>query len=436
MGSHMNLCDTAILDLMSEPRAFQSTELNSGLTVIFEPMPWLQTASASLMLPIGSVTDPEGLDGSGTVLFEWLQRGTSQLDSRAFSDSLDALGASRGGSAGREYTTFGASCLAEALPEVLKLIAASILDPRFDENEFPAAQAVALQERASLADNPDQRLFENLGATFFRSAHGRSAYGTDAGLTALTPDLVRMDYNRRVSATGAILGVAGGVTWEVLVDAAESCFGSWQDGGSTYSPPVVLAPGAYLHSQEDTNQVQIGLAFEAVAPTDPFWYHHVVSLQVLSGSTGSRLHTEVREKRGLVYSVGASTRALKGFGYVVGYAGTKPDRASQTLSVIRDELTRMGHGVTRDELERAKTGLLSSLVLQGESSGARANTLVQDIYLRGRPRSLNEIRERLHGISLDEVNQYLADLPEPVPTVVTLGPVPLQDGPSTGKAVA
>ena len=410
---------------MSGPTTFHTQRLSSGLTVIFEPMPWLQTASLSLLLPLGSVTDPEGMDGSGAVLYDWLQRGTARLDSRAYSDALDALGARRGGSAGREYTTFGASCLAASLPEVLALIAEGVRQPRFDEAEFEAARALAIQERGALEDHPDQKLFEALGARFFLSPHGRSAYGSDEGLRALTPERVRSDYVRRVGPEGAILGVAGGVDWAALVDAAEVAFGDWR-GGSAESPDVVIDSGAYEHFEEETAQVQIGLAYQAVSPTDPSWYHHVLGLNVLSGSSGARLHTEVREKRGLVYSVGASSRALRGFGYVVGYAGTKPDRAEQTLSVLRDELRRLGEGVTPEELERARTGLLSNLVMQGESSGARAGALVQDGYLRGEPRSLGEIRERLNRISLHDVNRYLADMPEPLPTVVTLGPVALQ----------
>ncbi len=424
--SHVTGLVTDILNHMPEPSVSQRKELDSGLTVIFEPMPWLKTASASLLLPVGSVTDPEGLDGSSAVLAEWMQRGTRKMNSRAFSDSLDALGARHGGSAGREYTTFGISCLASVLPEALKLIAESIRDPRFDQGEFPGAQAVVVQERASLADHPDQRLFEKLGTTFFSSSHGRSPYGTEEGLKALTPTIIKNDYWRRVSPKGAILGIAGWLSWETVIKAAESNFGNWKQKGSANPPSVSVAPRTYVHSQEDINQVQIGLAFETTAPNSPFWYHHVIGLQVLSGSTGSRLHTEVREKRGLVYSVGASTRALKDFSYVVGYAGTKPDRASETLRVVQDELSKMRKGINKEELERAKTGLLSSLVLQGESSGARATALTQDAYLRGRSRSLDEIHKKITVLSLDEVNQYLFALPAPSPTVVTLGPVRLQ----------
>ena len=406
---------------MSDP-GFYTQRLDSGLTLIFEPMPRLATASMSLLVPVGAVTDPEGLEGSAAVLYDWLQRGTERLGSRLYSDALDALGARRSGSAGREFTTFGASCLADSLPEVLLLLAEALTRPGFEESEFEAARSLALQERAALEDQPDQRLFEHLGDRFFRSAHSRSPCGSNRGLSALTPERVREDFSRRVGPEGAILGVAGGIAWEALVEAAEAAFGDWR-GGTTTSPAVEVEVGGRYHLEEETAQVQIGLAYRALAPTDPDWYHHVLGLNVLSGGAGSRLYTEVRERRGLAYSVGVGNRALRGFGYVVGYAGTKPDRAEQTLSVFRTELRRLGEGVSAAELERARTGLLSSLVMQGESSGARASALVQDGFLRGAPRSLGEIQERLTRLTLEEVNTHLAGRPDPLPTVVTLGPV-------------
>src|SRR5690606_11441707 len=129
------------------------------------------------------------------------------------------------------------------------------------------------------------------------------------------------------------------------------------------------------------------------------------------------------EKRGLVYSVSAFSRSMKGFGYTVGYAGTTPDRAEETLTVFLGELRRMAQGVAESELERARTGILSGLVMQGESSGATAGRLAADMFTLGRARTLDEIRTRIEAVDLVTLNGYLAANPLPEPTVVTLGPV-------------
>jgi predicted Zn-dependent peptidase len=128
-----------------------------------------------------------------------------------------------------------------------------------------------------------------------------------------------------------------------------------------------------------------------------------------------------------VYSVGASYRALHGFGYTLGYAGTTPERADETLRVVLAELGKLSQGVEADELERARTGILSSVVMQGESSSARASRLASDALLQGRARTLDEIRGEVEKVDLKRINDYLAEHPFPEPTVVTLGPKPLAD---------
>ncbi|MCW5820437.1 MAG: insulinase family protein, partial [Trueperaceae bacterium] len=172
----------------------------------------------------------------------------------------------------------------------------------------------------------------------------------------------------------------------------------------------------------DSSQVQIGLAFPSPAPGTDDMYVYLLALEVLSGSMGARLFTEVREKRGLVYSVSAFFRALRGFGYTLGYAGTTAERASETLEVFLAELARLAEGVSDAELERARTGLLSSIVMAGEASGATAGRLSNDVVLFGRPRTAAEITARIDGVTLSQVNRYLAANPVPQPTVVTLGP--------------
>jgi len=400
--------------------------LDNGLWLLFEPMPWLPTLSTTLMLPFGASTDPDALEGSATVLHDWLQRGAGALDSRAHSDALEGLGVRRGGGAGREMASLAASFLAAELPDVLPLIASMAAEPRLEEAEFAPARELAQQELQSLADNPTQRLFNELMGRFLEGGPGRSPFGSEAGLAALTTASVRQDAARRLGPDGAILALAGGADWETVKAGAEQAFGDWTGETVSLPDPVRSAPGR-SHVQADSAQTQIGLAFPAPAPSDPDVYAYDLALHVLSGSMGARLFTEVREKRGLVYSVGASYRALHGFGYTLGYAGTTPERADETLRVVLAELAKLSQGVEADELERARTGTLSSVVMQGESSAARASRLASDALLQGRARTLEEIRNEVEKVDLKRINDYLAEHPFPDPTVVTLGPKALAE---------
>lgn len=396
-------------------------KLPNGMTLLFEPMPWLPSVSLTIMLPLGAATDPEGREGSATVLHEWVSRGAGELDSRGFTEALDALGVRRGGSAGVETSTWSASLLATALPAALPLLADELRRPRLATGEFEGARELALQELASLEDQPMQRMFEHLHRRLFRSPHGRSAYGTREGLAALDPESVRADYERRFSPEGAVMAVAGGVGWEELQDLVEGIFGDWR-GPKPERPGVEIAPAERHHVSADTAQVQIGLAYPGLGPTDTDWYLQSLALNVLSGGMGSRLFSEVREKRGLVYSVGASAQALRGYGYILGYAGTTPEKAQETLDVMTAEFEGLSRGVMQDEFTRARDGILSSLVMQGESSGARAAALVRDQYLRGAPRTLDAITDAYTAISLNELNDFVNGRTLAGPMVLTLGP--------------
>ena len=395
--------------------------LDNGLTLLLEPMPQLPSASFELLLPMGSATDPLGLEGSAAVLRDWLFRGAGERSSRQLSDALDELGVRRGGHASVEQATFSASLLADVVKPALRLFADALQRPHLLDSEFEPAKALTLQELASLDDNPVQRMFVALSEQYFASGHGRSPYGSHQALTTMTAEQVRQDYARRVSPRGAILAVAGGIAWEELLPAVEASLGSWQ-GPPPEPLEVNLRPVGVHHLPAETAQVQIGVAYQGVAPGEPGYYEYALATAVLSSGMSSRLFSEVREKRGLVYAVAAVNRAVRGLGYTLGYAGTTAERADETLSVLLAELRRLSEGVSGEELARARTGILSHLVMQGESSGARASALARDSFLFGQPRTLSELRRLIEQVELDSLNAFLATQHDKAFTIMTLGP--------------
>jgi predicted Zn-dependent peptidase len=318
-------------------------------------------------------------------------------DSRQLSDALDDLGIDRGGGAEVEYTTFGGATLGDYLPDALTLYADIIRRPyllkeEFPQEEFEAERVLALQALESLEDNPARKMFVQLRRVHFPDNYGRSALGTREGLRALTTGSVRDDYATRFRPEGAILALAGGVDFDDVVQRVEDLFGQWS-GELTQPPlPTPVDHGAVHHIQQETSQQHIGVAYAGVPVTEPHFYNYRVAISVLSGGMGARLFTEVREKRGLVYSVSASASSLRGCGFTLAYAGTTPDRSQETLEVLLNELRRIGdgstaNGVTEEEVERAKVGMLSELVMQEESSRARASAIAQRSVHAG-PRAL------------------------------------------------
>ena len=151
-----------------------------------------------------------------------------------------------------------------------------------------------------------------------------------------------------------------------------------------------------------------------------------LAVEVLSGGMSGRLFTEVREKRGLCYSVWAGYSSLKGQGSILGYAGTSNDRAQATLDCFVAELHRLSDGVTQAELDRAKTGLKASTIMQGESTSARAGAIAHDFFIRGRIRTLDEIKDAIDAVTLEQVNAYLKKHKPGPFTIVIVGPKELK----------
>jgi len=398
----------------------------NGLTLVAERIPGLRSAAFNLSLPAGSANDPAGREGAATVLESYVYRGAGDRDARTLSDTLDALGVQRAGGTDVESTGFGGACLGDDLHAVLAIYADIVRRPHLRPEDLEAVRSGALQELAALQDNPPGRVAAALWKSYFDGPHGRIPLGTREGLEALDTANLRADFNRRYSPADAILGVAGNIAWPRLKAKVKKLFGDWSGEPSTLPEPEMVEGTRVELIQEETNQVQISLAYPAVPPGQPEVYTSLVALHVLDGGSSARLFTEVREKRGLVYAVRATRMAWKGHAAVRAYAGTTPANAQETLDVIIGEIGKLARGVTQDEFTRAKTGLKSAIILQGESSAARANSIVRDQYLLGRPRSLEEISEAINRVTREDVDRHLA-LHQPSDFVVAvIGPQPVE----------
>jgi predicted Zn-dependent peptidase len=404
----------------------QTAVLENGLTIVAESIPGVRSAAFVLLLSAGAVTDPTGREGLATVLEGLVYRGAGDRDARALSEAIDALGVQRSGGAELEHTSFGGSMLSDDLERALALYADIVRRPRLPADQLPAERDLALQKLDRLNDNPTEKLFVELRRVYFASPHQRTTLGTRAGLEAITPADVLEDHARRYRPDGAILAVAGNIDWPRLRAAVEDLFGDWRG-----SPPPVPAPSIegrtrYAHIEQDTAQEQIGVAYPAVTLGQPGYYETRVIIEVLSGGMGARLFTEVRERRGLVYSVRASHMAIRGTGVIYAYAGTTPERSQETIEVLLAELKRVADGVSEEEIQRAHIGLLSALVMQGEASRSRAQAIARDQYLLGRVRSLEEIRAEITRVTPASVVAFLRERPPGEFTVVTLGPKVLE----------
>ncbi len=406
-------------------RSIETHQFDNGLVLLAEPTPELESAAFTLLAPCGSSADPADRLGLASLLCDMSFRGAGPRDSRAVITDLENLGVDRGESVGPAHTGFSGATLADNLYDALAIYADIVRRPQLPEDKLDAARQVCLQEIHGVEDEPSQKMMDQLRRRAYPEPWGRPSHGDEPGVTAATLADVRRQWQLHFGPNGAILGVAGAIQWNRLRDCVESLFGDWE---SVDAPSVVEQPHAAgaEHTPFDVNQCHIGIAFPTVPFSDPQYLQAWAAVGVLSDGMSSRLFTEVREKRGLCYSVSATLQSQLSRARVFCYAGTTAERAQETLDVTLAELVKLGAGIEQAELDRLKARIKSGLILQQESTAARSGVITRDWYHLGRVRTLDEVSRKVDELTADSINAYLSAHPPKDFTFATLGPQPLK----------
>lgn len=396
-----------------------------GMTLLVEQMPNVSSLALAWLLPAGAAADTADGDGHAALLSEILYRGAGGLTSRQLSESFDRLGVQRSSHVQTHHLRISAVLLGDRLEDGLRLLTSVVRSPALDAESLEPVRSLCLQSLQSLDDDPQHLAMLRLRERHLAPPFNRSGYGQADVLQGATIQDLREKWSRQFVPAGSILAVAGAVEPRLLAAQLDELLSGWE--GSCEEPVEAASPDrSPLHIEQETAQVHIGLAYAAPQESDANSMLERLAVNVLGGSTSGRLFTEVRQKRSLCYSVGASYRSGRDDGMVTIYAGTTPDRAQETLDVCIEEIRRLSDGIEEGEFHRAATGLKSHLIMQGESTGARASALAADQFRLGRPRSLEEIAAAVDAITLDQLNAYIACRRPEALTVVSLGPVELR----------
>ena len=283
------------------------------------------------------------------------------------------------------------------------------------------SRQLAVSELQGLDDDPRQKIMTLLYEQFYPDPLGRPAIGKLDQLGALSFEKTADIVKKMFDPSKTLFSICGNYDFDAVCKQIENLFDIQSDQRLTEEQPVSKEKHN-SHFPSEGAQVHIGLMTPAPTIDSDAYYEVAAAVSILSGSMSSRQFTEVREKRGLCYAVGASYKTLKDYAGISCYAGTTPDKAQQTLDVILEQFRQLKDGISEDELQRAKIGLKTSLIMQGESTSARSSGIAADYFLLGRVRDLAEIREKIEALSIDSVLGFLKKHPFEDFTIVTLGP--------------
>jgi predicted Zn-dependent peptidase len=402
-----------------------SQTLDHGLQVLFEPDDSVASVGVRWLLPLGSAIDPPQSIGLTTLLSELIFRGAGSWSSREHSDAFDRLGVRRSSLVQTHHLRIDATFLADRWSEALDLVVPMAIDPTLPEPELDPTRRLCLQSLESLEDEPQHQVMLRLKERHLPSPFNRDGYGQVEVLQQADIKTLRDHWNSFALPGGSILGLAGNIDPEQVIQKLSPMLENWK--GCAHEPDdSESAPRGTMTITQDTAQVHIGVAFDAPSEPDEDSMLERLAIGVLSGSSSGRLFTEVRQKRSLCYSVGASYGGGRDWGLVSMYAGTTPERAQETLDVSLGEIHRLKEGVELEEFDRVVIGLKSQLIMQGESIPARASAIAHDFFRLGRARSLEAIEAEIDAITLDQLNAYLARRDFGEFTIVSIGPVELK----------
>ncbi len=396
-------------------------KLNNGMTAVGIEVPGVQSAAFEFLIPAGAAVMPDGCCGAPAVIEDWIFRGAGGKTSRELNDLMDGLGLHRASSVDSRHITIAAAMEAKSLPKTVELYADVILRPALDDKQFEYSRQLAIQGVMSLDDDPRHKIMLLLKENFYPDPLGRNTVGKLDELQNLTPDKCRQIIAENFKISDCILAAAGKIDFDCLCRQAEYLFGSKKS-----QPAREIShkrqPLGYHHYPYEGAQVHIGIMTESVTPKDPHYYDARLAVAILSGGMSSRLFTEVREKRGLCYAVGANYHSLREMAGICCYAGTTPDKAQQTYDILIAEFRKLAQGITQEELNRAKTGLESSLIMASESTIARSGAAGSDYYMLGKVKTIEEIRKGIEKTTVKSILEYLHKHPFEKFCSVTIGP--------------
>ncbi len=391
---------------------FPRHRLANGLQIVAQPMEGVESVALGYTIVAGA--RDETLDESGISHFvESLGfQGTQTRSVQALTEAFEDIGAGTGSGAGTEFTSFSASLLGRNLEKAVELLTDVVLHPGFVEDEIPKARDRILQEIAQAEDEPMRKVLDLLRREYFRGHPlGNEVTGTTDSISSLTRTDLQTYWRRRYGAGAVLFSIAGKFDFDRVVAQIEDLCQDWPAGESEDmpAPPAPVKHAVVVH--KDTQQQHIGIAVPAVGITSPDYYAVALMATTLGGSMNSRLFVEVREKRSLAYGVGAYFTPLRDVGMLQVYAGTVPEKADQTVQVVRDELGKLAvSGVTEDELRRSKTLLKSRVIMRSESSGARRGAIASGWLYERHIRTLDEIKDLIDQVTTEDIARVAASL--------------------------
>ncbi len=401
----------------------RETSLESGLRVVTHQMDHLESAALGVWVGAGSRSEYENEHGLSHLLEHMAFKGTHSRSATDIAEEIEAVGGEVNAATSVETTSYYARVLKDDVPLALDILSDILSNSVFDPAELAREQHVILQEIGAAMDTPEERVYDNFAETAFPGQPiGRTILGTAETVKAAGSPMLGEYLDRHYRGPGMVVAAAGSIGHDKLIDLAAEAFGNLaREAGP--APVGATYQGGESREQRDLMETQIMLGFEGMRYGSDDFYTAQILAAIIGGGMSSRLFQEVREKRGLCYSIYAFHWSFADTGVFGIHAATGPEDVDELMPVMIDELARVAEDVNEKELKRARAQLRAGLLMTLESPAARAGQLARQLLLFGRVIPPEELVQRVEAISVADLRDLASRIFRGrAPTLATVGP--------------
>jgi predicted Zn-dependent peptidase len=400
------------------------SRLSNGLTVATETLPHIDSVALGLWVKSGARNERDEEHGIAHLLEHMAFKGTARRSAFQIASDIENVGGEINAATSVETTSFYARVLSDDVNLAIDILADILMESKFDPDELEREQHVILQEIGAAHDTPDDIVFDRFTETAFRhQTIGRSILGTPDTVKSFTSKQLHDFMERQYGAERMVAVAAGDIRHDDFVREIERRLGTFRPKAESTMPQYANYVGGDYRESRDLMDAQILLGFEGRAYHVRDFYASQVLSMILGGGMSSRLFQEVREKRGLCYSVYAFHWGFSDTGIFGVHAATGQSDIAELVPVILTELGRAGESVTQEELNRARAQYRAGLVMSAESAASRASQIARQLLLFGRPVPKEELVERLSNLTIERLTDLSARLFSSTPTVTAIGPI-------------
>lgn len=391
---------------------YRKSVLSNGVRVISESMPGFRSASIGIWADVGSAVEQPQLRGVSHLVEHMLFKGTQRRTARQIAEEMDGVGGNLNAFTDKEATCYYAKVMDVHLPLAVDVLSDMFLNSQFDPSELAKEQKVVLEEIKMYDDSPDELIHDLFIQTMWRGSNlGSPTIGFADTVTKLTQEDLRQHMKRHYAPNSVVVAAAGNVDHDALAEMLERSLAPFTGTCALPVPENPAPTPASLFRPKDSEQAYVVLGTTGLSVRDDRRYVLSVLDTILGGGMSSRLFQEIREKRGLVYTVYSFQASYRGAGLFAVYAGTSPQTVGECVAVIGDQFAQIKQTPVGDaELRLAKEHIKGSLSLSLESTSGRMIRLGRSEFSLGRDLPIDEIVEKVEAVTAPEIQELAQEL--------------------------